>query len=1082
MSKVLLFCLCLLTSTSYAFAGIQTKGEAKVEQKAERTIHGVVIDNQGESLPGVSILIKGTQTGTMTDASGAFQLSVKEGQTLVVSYIGMKTQEVQVTNRNEYRIQLESDTQLLDEVVVTGYQTLSKERSTGSFAKVSAKTLEMKRIDNLSSVLEGQIAGYVDGKIRGVTTMNAIANPMIVIDGFPVENTSINRIGEATENMPDLNPEDIETITVLKDAAAASIYGARAANGVIVITTKKAQQGKTDISFSSTFTVQPYSYYTKNRTNSADVIEMQREWASGHALLAAGGESAMGVANDLRENGAYPSKGVDILLDMYTNKISQAEGNAMLNNLAAMGYNYYNQAEQYAKRNPFYQQYNLRVGKSTERNSFSLSTSYWKNKYEDVHNDDWKFGVNLNNSLKVTNWMQLDVNVYLKYGEENSQSYSVLSPGFSIMPYDALVNADGSYISAVTQNTKERNDIIKENGLYEEILTPMEEMNYQLAKNKMLETRASAKLKIDFTSWLDYNVQFQYETNNSNSERFKEVESYYTRSQINDFTSKTAAGALKYNLPDGNMLSTLDRNTRAYNFRQQLNFNKTFNEKHSVVWILGQEIRHMLTQYSDDILLGYDPELLSFSPYDEKALSYFTGGFFGGKQFTSSTYKSKRELMNRFVSFYSNASYTFDDRYVFSGSVRWDRSNLWGTSSKYQNKPLWSAGGSWNIDREAFFHSDVINMLKLRASYGIGGNIGRGTAPYLVASYYANSILDGIGGMVMSPPNPDVRWEKTKTTNIGLDFALFRNRVAGSVEYYNKSSVDLLANTQLSATQGFGYGSMLTNIGKMVNRGFELTLQGDVIRKKDFNWNATLLYAVNKNKVKHVDDETDLISLKIDMPTSYPTIGEPLTGIYAFKWAGLNENGDPQVYNEKGEIVSTDVSSAAALQYSGTIVPVHSGTFTNVFRYKNFELSAMLTFAAGHKIRGTNIPSINMSNGRIVSTSKDITDRWRSPGDENRTDVPRLLFSNDQVNYNSYRTSLYAYSDQFVYNASNIRVKNISFAYRLPSTWCKKVFLSGARLQFNVENAAIIAFESKARYDLGAYNAPNYVWGLYLNF
>ena len=1085
MRKFLFLIFCLSTVSFNMKADIPSGIKQTVEQTTEKTIRGVVFGSDGETLPGASVLIKGTKHGAVTDIDGAFGLQVKEGQTLIISFVGMQTQEVVVTKKNDYQIRLASDANLLDEVMVTGYQTLSKERSTGSFAKVSAATLEMKRMDNLSSILEGQVAGYVDGKIRGVTTMNAIANPMVVIDGFPVENTSINRLGEATENMPDLNPEDIESITVLKDAAAASIYGARAANGVIVITTKKAKQGKTDVSFSSTFTVQPYSYYLKNRTDAADVIGMQREWALSNPALTAGGESAIKVAAEIRENGAYPSKGVDILLDMYSNKISMAEGNRMLDNLAAMGFQYYDQVEKYTKRNPFYQQYNLRVGKSTDRNTFNFSTSYWNNRYADINSKDSKLGINLTNSLKVTNWIQFDAGVYLKYGEGDSQSYNMYAPGFSVMPYDAIVNPDGSYVSAVTQNDKNRDEKIKLYGLYDETITPMDELNYQLSKNNTFETRVYGKLKIDFTSWLNYDVMFQYETANNKTETFKEIESSSMRSQINDFMSLGDKGLI-YNLPNGNAFSTSGQETSAYNFRQQLNLNKTFNNKHNLVWIAGQEIRHTLIAINSDVKYGYDPELLSWSTYNEQQLSGYSSWLLGGKSLNPAYTKYKREMQNRFVSFYSNGSYTYDDKYVLSGSIRWDRSNLWGTSSKYQNKPLWSVGGSWNIDKESFFHSDIINMLKMRVSYGVGGNIGRNTAPYLVATYWPANLFPGVYGVVSSPPNPDIRWEKTATTNIGFDFALFKNRLYGSVEYYNKLSVDLLANTKLSATQGFG-SSVMTNNGEMVNRGFEMTLQGDVIRKKDFNWNATLLYAFNHNEVKSINNTTDLASSMISMPTTYPTIGEPLYGLYAFKWAGLSTSGHPQIIDQDGKVVSTNVSSSKALYYCGTTVPIHSGTFTNIFRYKSFELSAMLTFAAGHKLRGSDIPTISMSNGRITGTYKSIENRWKTEGDEAHTDVPRLAFSNDKTNYNTYRTSLYAYSDKFIYDASNIRIKNISLAYRVPAAWCKKAFLTGARLQFNVENLATIAFDSRARYDLNVssnnvYNTPSYVWGLYLNF
>lgn len=1075
-------CVCLFSSAPCSYANAVAGKPYDTEQSKKKPIRGLVTDGSNEPLIGATVLEKGTQNGTVTDVDGRFRLTAAEGSVITVSYIGMKTKEFTVGRTEEYTIRLDANSELLDEVVVTGYQTLSKERSTGAFAKVSSQTLEMKRMESLSTMLEGQIAGYVDGKIRGVTTMNAVANPMVVIDGFPVENTTMNRAGVTTENMPDLNPEDIESITVLKDAAAASIYGARAANGVIVITTKKAKQGKAEVSFSATFTMQPYDYYTDNKTDAADVVSLQRAWAAQHSELMAGGESALNVASDLRDNGSYPSRGVDILLDMYTNKIGMDEGNRMLDQLASTGYQYYDQVKKYAKRNPFYQQYNLRVGKTTDRNSFNFSASYWDNNYEDIHKDDRKLGVNVTNSLKLTNWLQADLGIYLKYAEEDLPYYDAMKPGFNVLPYDALVAADGSYVSAVSQNKKDRRDLIAQYGLVDEIITPMNELGYQLGTNKVLDTRSYAKLKLDFTSWLNYNVMFQYETSDGKLERLRERESYDVVSLLNNFvTVNERTGKLIYNLPEGDIFYTNDNTKRSYNFRQQLNFNKQFNGKHDLVWILGQEIRHSKIEYFENSLYGYDPELLTWPAFNESDLSYFSG-LLGTARLNHNNVTSKRELVNRFVSFYSNASYTFDDRYVLSGSLRWDRSNLWGTSSKYQNKPLWSVGGSWNIDRESFFDVDFIDMLKLRASYGIGGNIGRNTAPYLIATYYAATYAPGLTGMVTSPPNKDIRWEKTATVNIGFDFSLFNNRLTGTFDYYNKYSTDLLANISGSPTQGFGYSTLTTNNGKMVNRGFEISLQGNIIQKKDFSWKSTLLYALNKNKVKQVYIEAPNYDSRLLFPTSYPTVGNPFNGLYAYRWAGLNEEGDPQVYDAEGNITSEDVRDADAIIYQGTTVPVHSGSFTNVFRYKDFELSALLIFAAGHKIRDPYPPSINMSNGRIETTNKAIMNRWQKPGDEKTTDVPRLLFSNDTENYNTYRTTLYAYSDLFVYNAANIRINNISLAYRLPSQLCQKVHMSGVKLHFNVENVATIAFDSRAHYALNGKVKPNYVWGVNVNF
>jgi len=1074
----LLLCVGLCFPMTYALAEGNGATFSVGQQNEKDFVSGKVTDNRGEPLIGATILVKESKNWTVTDVDGRFRLSLGGGETLIISYISMKEMEIKVVGgTKDLLIQMEPDDQMLDEVLVTGYQTLSKERSTGAFSKVSSEKLELKRMDNLSSMLEGQVAGYVGGQIRGVTTLNAVANPMVVIDGFPVENTTLDKIGMTTENIPDLNPEDIESITVLKDAAAASIYGARAANGVIVITTKKAKEGKPQVSFSSTFAAHPYAFYKNRFTDAADIIAIEREWAAS-ALNTP--EAAALQASDLRENGAYPSLGVNTLLDMYTGKITMSEGNGILDALASKGYRYYEQAAEYGKRTSFYQQYNLRVGKTVDKNSFNFSTTYWDNNYEDVNHKDWKLGINITNSLKLTSWLEFDTGIYLKYGKEKNGSYDLFTPGFNAMPYDPLVNEDGSYFVAPSQIGKVRRDMIEQYGMYPETLVPMDELNYALNQTRTMETRAFAKLKLDFTSWLNYDVMFQYETNDTDYDSLNEKETLYMRTRINDFTSESPwGGSLEYNLPNGDSYYTLSNNKRSYNFRQQLNFNETFAEKHNLVWILGQEIRHSLICFDENTFYGYDPELKSWQNFNILDLSYFSG-LLGAAQLPQSNIASSRELLNRFVSFYSNASYTFDNKYVLSASIRWDRSNLWGTNTKYQNKPLWSVGGSWNISKESFFDVDFIDMLKLRASYGIGGNIARNTAPYLIASYYASSLVDGMAGQVTTPPNKDIRWEKTSTANIGLDFSLYRHRLSGTIEYYNKYSVDLLAPINGSPTQGFGYSHLMTNNGKMVNRGVEVTLNGEIFRSKDFGWNTTLLYAFNHNEVKHVSVEPALWNSRIDLVTSYPMVGNPLYGIYAYRWAGLDEKGDPQVYDAEGNITSGPTRDHKALLYCGTTIPVHNASLTNVLRYKNFEFSALVILNVGHKLRSTDFPSINMANGRINSTAKGIVDRWTKPGD--KTDVPRLLFSNDTQNYNTHRTELYRYSDLFVYNASHIRFSNISLAYRFPEQWCKKISLSGARLQFNVENVGIIAFDSKAHYYLGGKIKPNYVWGLYLNF
>ena len=309
--------------------------------------------------------------------------------------------------------------------------------------------------------------------------------------------------------------------------------------------------------------------------------------------------------------------------------------------------------------------------------------------------------------------------------------------------------------------------------------------------------------------------------------------------------------------------------------------------------------------------------------------------------------------------------------------------------------------------------------------------------------------------------------------------------MSGTLEFYNRLSDDLLANQMGVPTEGFGYSTLTFNNGAMRNRGFELTLTGDVMQRDDFNWNMGFLFSYNKNKVTKSKAVAPVYYLQIDYPEAYPREDKPYNGIYAYKWAGLSAEGEPQIYDKDGNVTTTDYTDLEAIHYAGTTVPVYSGSFTNVLTYKNWELSVQMLYEGGHKFRSTNIPVISMDNAYTTSTisitNKDIMDAWEKPGDEAHTDVPRLLFGfSDGFNYD--RESIYDGADIHVLDASKITFNNISLSYKLPSVWVKKAGLSSAKLQFNVENAGTIAFDKDAGYMLGTKDKPNYVLGLYLNF
>ncbi len=1066
--------------------------------QADRIVMGIVTDEFGEPLPAayVSEISKskdGKPAETVTDVNGHFTLKVRSTTTEVkVIFLGYEDKFVTLTSDDSYEIQLVPSVEILDEVMVTGYQSISRERATGAFASVGDSEMEHVRLNSLDNLLEGRVAGYNNGKIRGVTSMNGMTTPLYVVDGFPIENTRYTNGGwDIEEDLPFINMEDIETITVLKDAAATSIYGSRAANGVIVITTKKGSQSNTGVTFSTSLTYSPYSYYTDNIADAETMIGIEREWAQSNPYLQ--GPNAASYAESMLSNAVYSSRGIRTLLQGYSGALSKEEVDRLLDDMAAQGYRYYDEMGKYAKRDKFYQQYNIGFSKSTNSNTLNASITYKNNKYEDKYTDDQSIGVNIQNSARLTKWLTLDLGTYLNYGTNTTQTYSVLSPGYNFMPYDYLMNDDGTHYTSLAsdRNSDSFMETLDYFGLYNMDITPLDEIALNHKKGKELATRIYGKLGIEFAPWLRYNAMFQYEYGSYRVEQLKDKGSYEMRNKFNSYATENEWGEVIYNLPYGHQFYTEDQYTNAYNFRQQLDFQKTFNDKHELTIIAGTETRHSKVEFTSNNLYNYDPDMLTYTPVDGVLLHDVYGLVDGAYWKPDYDLTKKSEIVNRFVSIYGNAGYTYDNRYTVTGSIRWDRSNLWGTDSKYQNKPLWSVGAAWNIHNETLFTvPNWIDMLKLRFSYGIGGNIAKDSAPYMTATYSPNYNVGGNMGMITRRPNPELSWEMTATTNVGVDFAFFGGRLDGTIDFYNKQGKDLLANTTGVPVEGFGYSTYTINNGEMVNRGVELALAGDIIRTRNFRWNASLLYGYNYNEVTYVNVEALDYYLLLDYPEAYPRIGNPYNAIYAYKWAGLSEDGLPQVYDEYGEVSVYDPASLDALEYAGTTVPVHTGSFGSTFSYKGFELSFLVVFEAGHKMRNTFLPffdsDYSWATGSTILTldkpiNADIENRWQKPGDEAHTNIPRIVYAeSDDYLYDSY--SVYKYADINVLDASNIRLSNVSLAYHLPKKACNKLRIYGARIQFNIENLYTFAMSRDAKYLLEGFNPPNYVLGLHLEF
>lgn len=1070
--------------------------EKSVKAEADFIVKGRVTDSKGMPLVGAAVADNGSGRGVNTDFNGEYQIiAVSSETTLAFSYLGYIRQEIKVEGKSVINVVLKEDVQELEGIVLkTGYQEITAEKATGSFSNLKSKDFQEQRLSSLDKILEGRIVGYQDGRIRGTTSMNGISAPLYVVDGFPVENTRLTPYSTIEENVPSLNLEDIESITVLKDAAAASIYGARAANGVVVITTKKAKAGKTNISFSSNLTVTPYRNYTGNLTSSADIIGLERGWADGNPNLKTANSAA--YSQSLLNNAAFTSLGMQTILNGYAGKTSMTEMNNRLDALGSQGYKYYDDVAKYAKRDQYFMQHNLSLGKASETNTFNASLTYKSNQLEDVYSENETVGLNLKNSTQINSWLSLDLGSYTNFGKGDTQYYKPINPsavsdnpGFKWQPYNQLVNNDGTnFVStAASRYNNFTLQSMQTYGLYNMDITPMDELGRNLTENKSFLNRTFAKFNVKFSNAFTYNAMFQYEFASDRASQLFDKDSYYVRNKVNGMVTIVNNKAV-YNLPYGDILKETNQFSNAYNFRQQLNFNQTFAEKHDFSAIAGMEIRHSKQEYNDNTRYGYDAQALTFAAINQADLLKVYGSVFNGYM-SINDFSLQKELQNRYVSVYSTGGYTYDKRYTLSGSIRWDRSNLWGTDSKYQNKPIWSVGAGWNIRNESFFDVDWVDALKLRSSYGIAGNIAKDSAPYLTAFYYANSNVGGTYGSVGKRPNPELSWEKTTTTNIGLDFSFFKSRLSGTLDLYNKKGQDLLASSQGIPTEGFGYSTYYLNNGEMTNKGIEATLRGTIVKSPSFSWDAAVLYAYNKNRVDYVNVKAPVYYLQLDYPNAYPRIGTSFNSIYGYQWAGLSNTGVPQVYDASGTAVKYNPGQLDAIKDYGSTVPIHSGSFHTSANYKNFSLSALFIYELGHKVKNTFLPMLNNNyNGAIGGYVTDITvvnnriaDRWMKPGDEAFTNIPRAVYEYES-DFNSESRTIYSYADINILDASNLRLSNISLAYQMPNSIIKKVKLDGVRFNLNAENVYTFAKSRDAKYMLGGFISPSFVMGVNVNF
>ncbi|EIW91397.1 TonB-linked outer membrane protein, SusC/RagA family [Capnocytophaga sp. oral taxon 412 str. F0487] len=1039
------------------------------------SVSGKVTDVTNHPLEGAAVVVKNDNIllsmGTLTDIKGEFRISAKAGEVIRISYLGMKSCEFTVSAEQPFlKVHLEPEIITLSstDVVATGYQNLHKEQTTSAYTKIRTDQLNRQLNRTVQEAIEGQIAGVrftkdpFTGKevpiLRGVGTFsgNVGYSPLVVIDNIPTDTP-----------LEDINPKDIESVTVLKDAAATAIYGVRAANGVIVIVTKKGLQNGLRINVHTDlfYTFKP-NMSRMRYASTSDLIDL--ETAFYQSKLA----DSNGNVDDLfasygeiggRQTVRYYSPLFQLYRDQAKGKLSQQEVNSTLNEWRNR--DYLRDFKRYVWQPIISKRYNISVESGNNRSQNYASLQYEDTDERIVTEKTRALNLYLKNTYQLTPWLKSTIGVNGRYTAVDAVAEQVRNLYTDYLKQPRYTRLLGTNPYAGFNLVAPINGHILEQIAGNDAFRPysfnlLESIAQEHQKQYNLSLRPFANLQVSILKGLQYQSYFQYELNTHNSETFFGKDTYYMRLRHNQLVKQDATTQkFSSELPEGGYYEQEKGQTQHYTFRQQLDFNRTFAEAHNVTALLGFEMRqHYTPRNTKEMQYGYDEQTLSFPTLNWKDL-YNPGvtSYLYGRQSLSLSRNQQSETKHRFISFYSTLGYSYHQKYNLTGSVRVDQADMFGADPKYKYRPLWSVGGSWNLHREDFFYGNVVNLLKLRLTYGVSGNVDQTTTPFL-----RGRLLTDVRGAYPSQqylqfndtdlPNPKLRWEKTETTNLGIDFGMWY-WLSGSIDLYRRYSSDLLVLTELDPT--VGAQRRLINNGALLNKGIEVSLNATRELAKDLQLTVRTTFAYNKNTIEKVSSKPTNAVEYARNPLRYYKQGDDFNSLYAYRYKEttngypiyLDENGNPNTtFDANGVPTIKDIKSEDALVRLGTMNPTFNGALSLQLRYKAFELGTMFIYAGGHKLRKDTY-SINQES----ETHRDITQRWTAT---KPTDMPRMSFDYPATLRRTANTvnTLWQFGDNHVVNADYIKWRNVLFSCYIPKNICEKLRLQEAKITAQLNN------------------------------
>jgi len=1065
---------------TYRISGKTIVIRSKSSGENTYALHGVINDSDGVSIPGATVTQKGTTNMVHTDQNGRFAIYVSDSNnTLVFSYLGYEQKEVKYSKAatgTAIVVSLAPSKALLQEVVVTGFQTIAKERSTAAISVVNEKTLNENINTNLLSALEGRVAGLMYQKnptgsasdqpiLRGIGTyssLNVGYSPLLVIDGLPSE-----------QSIEDINPYDIESVNVLKDAAAASIYGSRAGNGVIVLVTKKGN-GNLKINLSSDFFIGTKPDLSlMNYASTSDAIDYEQAVYNKERARYTNTASMFNAYGDIA-NGTikYYSPLYQLNRDLEEGKINSAQFNNTISQWR--GNDYIEDYKNNVWQNEFRQRYNLSFSGGNNKQNTFLSFNFDDSKQRVKYNQDRNFTLYAKSSFQVKPWLNATIGFNGAYSTADVTDGSYNE--FNIQNrYEQIVDANGNLVISPYVNIKDgftsssatngvvANKINSTASLKPVSFNILNALQEGMEQRNSLALRAFANLQAKIYDGLNFSTQFQYENRRNSRESFYDASSYkmrYASDALANYSSTT--NLYTSGLPAGGRYYQYSVQNSSYTFRNQLGYDKSFDQnKHSVSAIAGFEMREIYSPRSiEQLRYGYDPVTLTSVILDNASLSQ-TGVpsyIYGGNRTLSTLGRTQTEIKHRYFSLYSNLSYTYLSRYNVTGSIRVDRADLFGVDPQYKNRPLWSIGLGWNASNEEFLSKvSWLDMLKLRATYGVNGNVDQSTTPYLTATRRNDNLFPTLQYTnITALPNPKLRWEKVANTNIGLDFSIFKGKLRGNFDLYNKYSTDLLATTELDPT--VGALSRVLNSGAMRNRGIEIGLGSDWYNRNDLRFSSNFIIAFNKNAVKKVTTTNSTAQSYVASPLNYFFENEAYNSLYAYRYGGmingypyvLDENGNPSIsFDANGNPIATSIKSSinnvAALVNMGPLTPTYTGSLSQRMSYKQFDLNMLFVFSGGNKLRKD---FIDPADTKTITITNTVVTNGQANG------LPRLWvdYPDNLVNYAGTITSLWRNSDANVVDADYVKLRNISLSYNLPKSFANKIKISSAKLTFQMNN------------------------------